>query len=93
MTDEKHYSCKSMTTILGKKSQQNEEETENKEEKDDKKKIGSLKTIDDYNSFYRFIIEMSPRFRDSDLKLVVTINNNNIERNRIEKQVDCIIEE
>ena len=53
----------------------------------------NFKTIDDYNSFYRFIIEMSPRFRDSDLKLVVTINNNNIERNRIEKQVDCIIEE
>ena len=48
MADERHYSSKSMTAILGKKSKQNKEETENKEEKDDKNKIGPLKTIDDY---------------------------------------------
>lgn len=53
----------------------------------------NFKTIDDFNSFYRFIIELVPRFKENDLKIVVTINNNNIERNRIEKQVDCIIEE
>lgn len=51
------------------------------------------KTIDDYNSFYRFIIELVPRFRAADLKVIVTINNNNIDRSKIEKIVDCIIEE
>ena len=53
----------------------------------------NFKAIDEYNSFYRFIIEAAPRFREKDLKIVVTINNNNIERNRVEKHVDCIIEE
>ena len=48
MTDEEHYSCKSMTVIMGKKSKQNEEEIENKGKKDEKHKIGSFKTIDDY---------------------------------------------
>ena len=48
MTDEGHYSCKSMTAIMGKKSKQNEEEIENRERKDEKNQIGSLKTIDDY---------------------------------------------
>ena len=48
MSDEEHYSCKSMTAIMGKKSKQNEEEIENKGKKDEKHKIGSFKTIDDY---------------------------------------------
>ena len=48
MTDEKHYSCKSMTAIVGKKYKENEEEAEDKENKDEKNKIGPLKTIDDY---------------------------------------------
>lgn len=52
-----------------------------------------FKTIDDYNSFYRFIIELVPRFRDANLKVVVTINSNNIERDKIENIVDCMIEE
>ena len=48
MTDEKYYSCKSMTAIVGKKYKENEEEVEDKENKDEKNKIGPLKTIDDY---------------------------------------------
>ena len=53
----------------------------------------NFKTIDDFNSFYRFIIELTPRFKAEDVKVIVTINNNNIERNKIDKIVDCIIEE
>ncbi len=52
-----------------------------------------FKTIDDYNSFYRFIIELVPRFRNANLKVIVTINSNNIEREKIENIVDCMIEE
>ena len=48
-------------------------------------------TVDDFNSFYRFIIELVPRFRKSKLKVAVTLNDN-IDRSRIEKIVDYIIE-
>lgn len=49
-------------------------------------------SIDDINSFYRFIIELSPRLRNENLKLAVTLNKN-IDKNKIEKLVDYIVEE
>lgn len=48
--------------------------------------------IDDINSFYRFIIEISPRFKNENLKVAVTLNKN-IDKKKIEKIVDYIIEE
>ena len=49
-------------------------------------------SIDDINSFYRFILELAPRFKASGLKVAITLNNN-LDRNRIEKIVDYIVEE
>lgn len=49
-------------------------------------------SIDDINSFYRFILELAPRFKSAGLKVAVTLNEN-IDRNRIEKVVDYIVEE
>lgn len=48
-------------------------------------------TIDDINSFYRFIIEMTPRFRESGLIVSVTLNDN-IDKEKILKITDYIIE-
>ena len=52
----------------------------------------NFSSIDDINSFYRFIIELSPRIKKENLKLVVT-SNKNIDKGKIEKIVDYIIEE
>lgn len=52
----------------------------------------NFSSIDDINSFYRFIIEFSPRIKKENLKLVVT-SNKNIDKGKIEKIVDYIIEE
>jgi hypothetical protein len=49
-------------------------------------------TIDDINSFYRFIIELTPRLKAAGLKTVVTMEKN-IDKKRIENIVDYIIEE
>lgn len=49
-------------------------------------------SIDDINSFYRFIIELSPRLRNEGLNLAVTLNKS-IDKKRIEKIVDYFIEE
>ena len=48
--------------------------------------------IDDINSFYRFILELAPRFKDAGLKVAVTLNNN-LEKDRLEGIVDYILEE
>lgn len=50
-----------------------------------------FQSIDDVNSFYRFIIELYPRFKQSNLKVVITLKNN-LDRNRLEKFADYIIE-
>lgn len=52
----------------------------------------NFNSINDINSFYRFIIEFSPRLKNENLKLAVTLNKN-IDKNKIEKLVDYIIEE
>lgn len=52
----------------------------------------NFSSIDDINSFYRFLIELSPRLKDENLKLAVTLNKN-IDKRKIEKLVDYIIEE
>lgn len=52
-----------------------------------------LGTIDDINSFYRFILELTPRFKAAGIKVAVTLNNSNLERNRIKDIVDYIIED
>ena len=49
-------------------------------------------TIDDVNSFYRFILELAPRFKEAGLKVAVTLNNN-LEKSRLENVVDYIIED
>ncbi len=51
-----------------------------------------FETINDVNSFYRFIIEITPKFKESGLKVCVTLNKN-INRDKIENIVDYIIEE
>ena len=48
-------------------------------------------TIDDINSFYRFVVELVPRFKEADLIVAVTLNNN-LEKSRLENIVDYIIE-
>lgn len=49
-------------------------------------------SIDDFNSFYRFILELTPRVKSAGKIMAVTIDSN-IDRTRIEKIVDYIIEE
>lgn len=49
-------------------------------------------TIDDVNSFYRFVLELAPRFKEADLKVAVTLNNN-LEKSRLENIVDYVIED
>lgn len=49
-------------------------------------------SINDINSFYRFILELVPRFKEEDLIVAVTINNN-IDKAKIENVVDYIFEE
>ncbi len=50
-------------------------------------------SIDDINSFYRFILELSPRFKAAGIKVAVTLNNSNLEKDRIKDVVDYIIED
>lgn len=52
-----------------------------------------LETIDDINSFYRFILELAPRFKASGIKVAVTLNNSNLEKDRIKDVVDYVIED
>ena len=49
-------------------------------------------TIDDVNSFYRFILELVPRFKEVNLKVAVTLNDN-LDKSRLENVVDYIIED
>ena len=51
----------------------------------------NFKDIDDINSFYRFIIEMTPKFKDAGLIVCVTINNN-IDKEKIMKITNYTIE-
>lgn len=48
-------------------------------------------TIDDLNSFNRFILELAPRFKEANLKVAVTLNNN-LEKDKLKNVVDYIIE-
>lgn len=48
-------------------------------------------TINDVNSFYRFILELVPRFKDEGLIVAVTLNNN-LDKSRLEGIVDYIFE-
>lgn len=49
-------------------------------------------SIDDINSFNRFILELVPRFKTSGLKIAVTLPNN-VDKSKIENIVDYIVEE
>lgn len=49
-------------------------------------------TIDDINSFYRFVLELVPRFKEENLIVAITLNNN-LDKSRLENIVDYIIEE
>ena len=51
-----------------------------------------FESINDLNSFYRFILELTPRFKESGLIVAVTLNNN-LEKSRIQNVVDYIIED
>lgn len=51
-----------------------------------------FKNIDDINSFYRFIIEMTPRFKAEGLIVSVTLNSS-IDKEKISKITEYIIEE
>ena len=48
--------------------------------------------IDDVNSFYRFIIELMPKCKNADIKVCVTINNN-LDKDKLKKIVDYVVEE
>ena len=49
-------------------------------------------TIDDVNSFYRFVLELVPRFKEAGLKVAVTLNNN-LDKSRLENVVDYVLED
>ena len=50
--------------------------------------------IDDVNSFYRFLIELEPRFREQGLYVCVSINNKvDITKGRVQNIVDYVVEE
>lgn len=49
-------------------------------------------SIDDVNSFYRFILELVPRFKEVGLKVAVTLNDN-LDKSRLENVVDYILED
>ncbi len=49
-------------------------------------------SIDDINSFNRFILELVPRFKTAGLKVAVTLANN-VDKSKIENIVDYIVEE
>lgn len=51
----------------------------------------NFETIDDLNSLYRFIIELTPKFKESGLIVSVTLNKN-LDKNKLEKIVDYVIE-
>lgn len=51
----------------------------------------NFEDIDDINSFYRFIIEMTPRFKEAGLIVSITINED-IDKEKILKITDYIIE-
>lgn len=51
----------------------------------------NFKDIDDINSFYRFVIELAPRFKENGLIVCVTINDE-IDKEKILKITDYIIE-
>lgn len=48
--------------------------------------------IDDVNSFYRFVLELAPRFKEAGLKVAVTLNNN-LEKSRLENVVDYVLDD
>lgn len=50
-------------------------------------------SIDDINSFYRFLLELYPRFKGANIKVAITLNNSNLEKNRLENITDYIFED
>lgn len=50
-----------------------------------------FKEIDDVNSFYRFLIELSPKFKESGLKVIVKINAQ-LDKEKVKNIVDFMIE-
>ena len=50
-----------------------------------------FETIDDINSFYRFVLELAPRFKAAGLKVAVTLNKN-LDKARLENVVDYVLE-
>ena len=48
--------------------------------------------IDDINSFYRFLIELTPKFKESGLYVIVE-NNNLLDKTKLESIVDYVVEE
>jgi hypothetical protein len=52
----------------------------------------NFEKIDDVNSFYRFLIELKPKLKESGLKLAVTYNSY-LDKNKIRKIADYVIEE
>lgn len=51
-----------------------------------------FKKINDINSFYRFLIELSPRLRESGIKTIVTYNDS-MNEDKVKKIVDYIVKE
>ena len=49
-------------------------------------------SINDLNSFYRFVLELVPRFKEDGLIVAVTLNNN-LDKSRLENIVDYILED
>ena len=48
--------------------------------------------VDDVNSFNRFIIELMPKCKEKDIKVCVTLNSN-LDKKKLEKIVDYVVEE
>ena len=50
-----------------------------------------FETIDDKEGFYRFIIEMVPRFKEAGIKVIVK-NHEGLDKQKLEKIVDFVID-
>ena len=46
--------------------------------------------IDDTEGFYRFVVEMTPRFKEAGIKVLVK-SNNGLNKDRLEEVVDYVI--
>ena len=50
----------------------------------------NFENIDDINSFYRFLIEITPKFKESGMKVIVKYNSN-MDKDKVKEIVDYVV--